>query len=135
MADVLGKDLRLVFPPEGGADLAASPVDFETVEGRDNLAQALILRLLVGRGELTALGHPRYGSRIHELIGEPMDGPNRELLRRYVRQALMKDPRVEEVTRVDVQPDETAPGVVRVEATVRPSTGAHLQVKVEIDVG
>ncbi len=135
MADVLKRDLRLHFLPTGGADLAASTVDFETVEGRDNLAQALVLRLLVGRGELSMLGHPRYGSRIHELVGEPMDVPNRELLRRYVRRALMEDPRVEEVTRVDVVPRKDAPGVVMVEAAVRPATGAPLEVKVEIDVG
>lgn len=135
MADVLKKDLKLIFPQTGGADLAAGSLDFETVEGRDNLAQALILRLLVGRGELRALGHPRYGSRIQELIGEPMDGPNRELLRRYVRRALREDPRVAEVTRVDVLPRKDAPGVVMVEAAVRPATGAPLEVKVEIDVG
>lgn len=135
MADALKKDLRLVFLPTGDADLAAGTMDLETVEGRDNLAQALVLRLLVRQGELAALGHPRYGSRIHELVGEPLDGPNRELLRRYVRRALLGDPRVEEVTRVDVVPRADAPGVVLVEAAVRPATGTPLTVKVEVDVG
>lgn len=135
MADALKKDLRLTFPPIGGADLAAGASDLETVDGLDNLRQALTLRLLVGQGELTALGHPRYGSRIHELVGEPLDAPNRELLRRYVRRALLGDPRVAEVTRVDVVPSADTPGVVRVEAVVRPLDGALLTVRVEVDVG
>lgn len=135
MADALKKDLRLVFLPAGGADLAAGASDLETVEGLDNLQQALTLRLLVGQGELAALGHPAYGSRIHALVGEPLDAPNRELLRRYVRRALLGDPRVAEVTRVEVVPREDAPGVVRVEATVRSADGAPLTVRVEVDVG
>jgi phage baseplate assembly protein W len=135
MADALKKDLRLVFLPDGTVDLAAGPVDLETVDGRDNLVQALLLRLLTAQGELQGLGHPRYGSRIRELIGEPMDGPNLELLRRYVRRTLLQDPRVDEVTRVDVKPRLGEPGVVAVEAAVRPLSGAPLEVKMEIDVG
>ena len=89
-ADPLKKDLRLLFRPNGEVDLALSRYDLETVDGRDNLAQALKMRLLVGAGELGALGHPRYGSRILELIGEPLDRANLELLRRFVRKALMR---------------------------------------------
>src|SRR5690348_775751 len=100
MADPLKTDLRLLFSPSGEVDLAVGRDDLQTVDGRDNLAQALKMRLLVGAGELGALGHPRYGSRIQELIGEPLDRANLELLRRFVRKALQRDPRVEEVTRV-----------------------------------
>jgi hypothetical protein len=56
-------------------------------------------------------------------------------LRRYVRKALLEDPRVQDVTRVEVWPRPSEPGVVAVEAAVRPATGAPLEVKVEIDVG
>ena len=96
--DPFGTDLRLVFTRgREGADLAIGLQDFETASGIDNLVQALTLRLLVDRGELDRLGHPRYGSRIRDLIGEPLDRPNLELLRRYVRQELLRDPRVAEV--------------------------------------
>ncbi|HZN93892.1 MAG TPA: DUF2634 domain-containing protein [Myxococcales bacterium] len=134
-ADPLKKDLRLLFRPNGEVDLALSRDDLETVEGRDNLAQALKMRLLVGAGELGALGHPRYGSRILELIGEPLDRANLELLRRFVRKALMRDPRVEEVTRVEVSARAGQPGTVDVEAAVRPGKGGEVQVNVELDVG
>lgn len=135
MADLFKKDLRLAFRPTGDVDLATGPGGLQTVEGRDNLAQALTLRLLVGQGELAALGHPRYGSRIRELIGEPLDGPNLQLLRRLVRKALMRDPRVEDVTRVDVHPRPGQPGTVCVEAVVRPGSGDPVAVTVELDVG
>ncbi len=135
MADLFKRDLRLDFRPTGDVDLGTGPGGLETVEGRDNLAQALMLRLLVGAGELGALGHPRYGSRIRELIGEPLDSANLALLRRYVRKALMRDPRVEEVVRVDVQPKKDLPGTVEVDAVVRPGAGSPLQVSVELYVG
>ena len=103
--DPFSTDLRLVFPRgEAGVDLALGLQDLETVSGLENLVQALTLRLLVDRGELAGLAHPRYGSRIRDLIGEPLDRPNLELLRRYVRQELLRDPRVEEVLQVTVTP-------------------------------
>ena len=133
--DPLKQDLRLVFHSNGLVDLALGRDDFETLAGRDNLAQALKMRLLVTAGELGALGHPRFGSRILELVGEPLDRANMELLRRLVRKALMRDPRVEEVTRVDVTPRKGQPGTLDVEASVRPGKGGQVQVNVELDVG
>src|SRR5258708_7734523 len=35
--------------------------DFGVVSGRDNLGQALLMRLLTPRGELSALAHPESG--------------------------------------------------------------------------
>ena len=43
--------------------------DAGAVSGRANLAQALVLRLLTRQGALTGLGHPDYGCRLTELIG------------------------------------------------------------------
>ena len=60
--DPFGTDLRLVFARGSeGADLAAGLQDLETVEGLENLVQALTLRLLVDRGELAVqLSAPAY---------------------------------------------------------------------------
>lgn len=126
-------DLRLVFRDQ--ADLAATSGDLETVSGRDNLQQALMLRLVIHQGELAALSHPRYGSRVHELIGEPMDRPNLDLLRRYVRKALKADPRVAEVVSVHVEPRRDDPGALDVIAVVAPIAGEPVQVEVTLDVG
>ncbi len=132
--DPFGTDLRLIFPRGSeGADLAVGLQDLETVSGVENLVQALTLRLLVDRGELDGLGHPRYGSRIRDLIGEPLDRANLELLRRYVRQELQRDPRVEEVLQVRVTPHEPTRDGVDVEARVRAVSGLETSLEVRID--
>ena len=132
--DPFGTDLRLVFTRgREGADLAIGLQDFETVSGIDNLVQALTLRLLVDRGELDGLGHPRYGSRIRDLIGEPLDRANLELLRRYVRQELLRDPRVEEVLQVSVTPHDARRDGVDVLARVRAVTGQEASLEVHVD--
>ena len=133
--DPLKTDLRLVFRKDGAADLALGAADLETVSGRDNLQQALLLRLLVDRGEFTALGHPRYGSRIRELIGEIHDRANRELLRRYVRKSLAEDPRVEEVVDVMVGPHPTQTDAVDIFAVVKPIEGEPLELETTVHAG
>ncbi len=132
-SDLYGTDLRLVFSREGeGVDLATGLHDLETVSGLDNLVQALTLRLLVDKGELDGLGHPRYGSRIRDLIGEPLDRPNLELLRRYVRQELQRDPRVAEVLQVSVTPHDARRDGVDVVARVRAINGQEAGIEVSI---
>lgn len=131
--DPLLTDLRVVFTPHGQADLDLQTDELERVSGRDNLVQALSLRLLTERGELTELSHPRYGSRLRELIGEPLDRANVELLRRYVRKCLLQDPRVAEVVTVRAL-TTNIPGVVVVQATVRPITGAPISLSLNLDL-
>lgn len=130
----LGEDLRLIFRGDGRADIVWGEQDLEKVTGLDNLAQALTLRLLVQRGELTGVAHPRYGSRIHELIGQTLDRPNLDLLRRHVRRALLEDPRVAAVESLSVEPIAAYPGAVQVNATVRARTGAITQIEVAVDL-
>jgi phage gp46-like protein len=71
--------------------------DLATVTGRENLVQAIINRLLTRQGELTLLGHPRYGSRLYTLIGEPNNLRVRGLADAYIREALAQDTRVAKV--------------------------------------
>src|SRR6516165_11043014 len=99
-------DLKLSFA-NGGADIEIGPGEQGMVGGVDNLVQALTLRLLIDRRELSGLGHPRYGTRVRDLLGQTMDRANLELLRRYVRQSLLNDPRVDDVLRVTVTPRAT----------------------------
>ncbi|MCK6518502.1 DUF2634 domain-containing protein [Myxococcota bacterium] len=131
--DPLLTDLAVVFDAQGQADLNLQTDEVERVSGRDNLVQALSLRLLTERGELTELSHPRYGSRLRELIGEPLDRANVELLRRYVRKCVLQDPRVAEVVTVRAF-TTNVPGVVGVQATVRPITGAPITLSLNLDL-
>lgn len=131
----LGADLRLIFGGAGHADIAWTDGDLEQVRGLDNLAQALTLRLLVQRGELAQLAHPRFGSRVHELIGATLDRANLDLLRRHVRHALLGDPRVAAVESLTVEAIAAHPGAVQISAVVRARTGAITDVEVAVDLG
>lgn len=136
-------DLRLSFTSDGLVDLDIVGAGLTTVAGRDNLVQALKMRLLTDRGELTRLGHPRYGSRIPELIGELMAGPigraNLELLRRYVRSTILSDPRVAKIVQLDIAPLRDDPNAVDIYAIVEPDprklVGPAFEFGVILDVG
>ncbi len=82
--------LRRVRP--GEPDM---PADLATLDGRENLAQALMLRLLTPRGTLAALGHADYGSRLSELIGRHKNEELRNLCRAFVLETAAQEPRVE----------------------------------------
>lgn len=101
-----GRDLLLAGSGDGVRDLrAVAPGDLDTVAGPDAAVQALTLRLLVRRGELGLLGWPDYGSRLHELVGEPDVSRTRLRLAQYAREAVADDWRVREVTEVTVTTD------------------------------
>ena len=82
--------------------------DFTTVSGRDNLAQAVTIRLLTPRGELAALAHPGFGSRLPELIGAQRTETTRNLAKLYVIEALKQERRIDKIVDVTVtdQPGE-----------------------------
>ena len=69
--------------------------DLATIEGRENVAQALLLRLLTPVGSLTTLGHSDYGSRLGELIGRRKTDELRNLCRAFVLEAVAREPRVQ----------------------------------------
>lgn len=94
--------------------------DLATVSGRDNLAQAIVLRLLTPRGELEGLGHPGYGSRLHRLIGRGNTATNRNLARLYILESLAEEPRIEEVETVDVVTRPERRSLIDVTLEVRP---------------
>ncbi len=109
-------------------------VDFDVTTGRDNLGQAIVIRLLTPRGELDALGHPEFGSRLHELIGRENTETTRNLVKLFILEALQLEPRIEKkkievtVTPADDKPHAVGKGArnitlvsrVNVEITVRP---------------
>jgi phage baseplate assembly protein W len=109
----MGVDLRLLEDighqagRDRGSDLLTSDksglgVDLATLDGTDNLKQALLLRFLTPHGELTALGHPDYGSRLYELIGELNSQANRNKAKMFVLQSLAGEPRIGNVEELQV---------------------------------
>lgn len=146
---VLGRDLRLDYAWVGGffedADLAeerrsgAAERDLGLASGLDNLTQAIANRLKTRRGELAPLGHPDYGSRHHELLGEPNVERTRNLIKLYVLQALRHEPRIEKVLKADVRAEHSPPrDSVRIELAVRVTgepTPLNLVVPFSLEVG
>ena len=115
----LGRDLRIV-ETELGYDLKVSKAgDLETIEEEFNLAQALIMRLNTARGELLDLGHSSFGSRLHELVGEPNNERTRELARIYAMECISRDPRVEEIVSMGVETARDDPNRVDISISVK----------------
>jgi len=91
-----GSDLFTTRRPETGQ------FDLETVTGGDNLKQSLLLRFLTPQGELALLGHPTYGSRLYELLGELNIERTHNRAKMFVLQVLADEPRVKQVLSVTV---------------------------------
>ncbi|MBK8021890.1 MAG: GPW/gp25 family protein [Chloroflexi bacterium] len=145
MADPYGKDLRLtgrafdrMTSDREPVDLrAAVDSDLRTVSGRENLAQALVNRLLTRRGELTRLGHPNYGSRLHMLVGELNNTRTRGLAELYIRECLKSEPRIAAVTQVAFAPPVRGQerDTLYVSITVQPIDGGELTLVIPLRGG
>jgi|SRR5262245_55339695 len=94
--------------------------DFGVISGLDNLGQAVLMRLLTPRGELSALAHPEYGSRLHELVGRQNTATTRNLAKLHVLESLQLEPRIQKVTRVSVEPAKGQRDRIDIELTVLP---------------
>ena len=115
----IGKDLKLQFD-QLGADLTAIKGDFETISDENNLVQAIIHRLSTDEGELYDIGHADYGSRIHELVGEPNNARTREMLKNHIHACLSEEPRIIEVTDIKVKLNQYDLNRLDIEITVLP---------------
>jgi len=127
----LGRDLALTWAGPAGAyddaDLGVvttyhgtrRETDLTVIERVPGARQLLVNRIKTRKGELAALGHPEYGSRHHELIGEPNTQRTRNLVKLHVLDALRHEPRVAEVKRCTVTAGDRARDVVRIELDVR----------------
>jgi phage baseplate assembly protein W len=127
----LGADLALDYAGPTGAwedaDLRTgrtsglpAATDLATVRGVEAAVQLLVNRLMTHRGELAPLGHPDYGSRHHDLVGEPNVERTRNLVKLFVLEALAQEPRIETVTRCTVSaPHDPPREVVRIEVDLR----------------
>jgi phage baseplate assembly protein W len=109
--------LDLVPDPPGAP---ARETDLATAVGPLAMRQALLLRLLTPLGALADLGHPDYGSRLHELLGELHTPAARDLARAFTLRAVLAEPRVESVVSLQVRrPDQFAQQRVEILLTVQ----------------
>jgi len=117
--------------------VASSPDthDLETIAGRRNLAQALLLRLLTPRGSLRDLGHAAYGSRLHELIGQHKTEATRNLCRAHILDVIAQEQRVENTaTEITFDPAAETLSSFNVIIAVQPVSGGD-PVRLTLEVG
>ena len=102
-------------------DRRATPAgwDLDTVQDRDAVGQAAWLCLAVPRGSLSALGHPRFGSRLHLLIGELLNETTIARARAYIREALRDDPRFA-LKGIEITRNAADPGALQVHISILP---------------
>jgi phage baseplate assembly protein W len=127
----LGRDLQLGWQGPAGAftdgdlapdqrrELGRAVTDLAVATDVDQAVQLLVNRLMTRRGELAPLGHPDYGSRHHELVGEPNTERTRNLVKVHVLEALRHEPRVAKVLRCTVDAGPRPRDVVRILLDVR----------------
>jgi len=119
----LGRDLKL-RETELGADLTISPEgDLMLIEGEENLGQAIINRLRTRVGELRDLGHPRYGSTLYEMIGQPNNDRTRSLVRMIVRETIMRDRRVKEIVSLTITTSKRDLNRLNIRVVIKPIVG------------
>ncbi|HRI59911.1 MAG TPA: GPW/gp25 family protein [Saprospiraceae bacterium] len=112
---------------DGVSLLATAQKDLATVNGRTNLAQAVINRLLTRKGELLSLGHPDYGSRLYELVGEQNNIRVQGLAEIYIRESLAQETRIESITGIAFAPINRQQGrhELRIQITIKPVGSAE----------
>ena len=113
-------DLQVVPGGKGGLPQAGDIRDAGAVAGRANLAQALVLRLLTRQGALSGLGHPDYGCRLLELIGELNNETTRNLARLFTIQAINQEARVKQLLDLAVTTVADQPDTIRISLSVLP---------------
>lgn len=103
-------------------DLQDLQRDLKTVAGVDNLSQAILNRLHTRQGELANLGHPDYGSRLYQLVGELNNDRTRNLAELYIRECLAQEPRIEEIREIIFEPPERGikRNLLKITLTVKP---------------
>lgn len=126
--------LRVIRRPKPGEPDTQN--DLSLIEGRENVAQALLLRLLTPVGSLSTLGHSDYGSRLGELIGRRKTEELRSLCRAFVLEAVAREPRVEPKA-VELSFDPLAEQIDNFVLTVavQPIQGGGDPVSLSLEVG
>jgi phage baseplate assembly protein W len=79
-----------------------------------------MLRLMTPRGELASLGHPEYGSKLHELSGSSNTDTTRSLLRLHIIECLRMEKRISEICAVHIETDHNASNIVNVRLEIVP---------------
>ena len=103
--------------------------DFETVEGRNLMIQAIRHRLITRKGEIASLGHPEYGSLLEDIIGEPNTPDTHRIIETLVRDSLKYEPRIKNILSVKAHPSKERIDVVHISIHLELTDG-HSEMKI-----
>jgi phage baseplate assembly protein W len=90
-----------------------------TVDGEENVIQAIRHRLATRRGELTELGHPEYGSLLETVIGEPNTEDTHRVIETLVRDCLQYEPRIENIIEIEARANRTYHEIVDINVVLK----------------
>jgi phage baseplate assembly protein W len=99
-ARVLGKDLFF----ENDYDVTPHG-DYVLIDGLRALRQSILHRIITRQGEFKT--RPQYGVGLRDFVKKPMNPTNLGLIKRKITEQLAREPRIEEVLAVIVQPEDT----------------------------
>lgn len=101
--------------------------DIAVFSGKNNLAQALISKVVTDKSEL--MFHLDYGCFARRLLGEGNNPTTRILAAQYIKAALLTDPRVESVQSVTATTDGDSISAV---AVVQPIIGQSIKINMVV---
>lgn len=128
-SELYGTDLS--FPYDGtSSDIYSDTSDIGTINGMENLYQAIQDRLLTPMGSLPL--HPTYGSRLKTLIGKGNNTIIEMLVKMMIVESLQYEQRIALIQNIDVSFSRTSQTMyIAVEIISVYST----QVDIELQVG
>lgn len=85
--------------------------DMELVRGIANARQSIYNQILTEKGTYPSID-TEYGSEIYEALGEDFEDATVEALQVYIKNALLENPRVKEITRIE--PYKTVTGELNI---------------------
>ena len=89
VASTIGKDIKFDFD---SMDISIEGSGIQIVDGRENLSQAISLRLMTPFGTIPF--HPTYGSALTQLLGRGQSPGIEQVARMMVGQAIIRERRV-----------------------------------------
>lgn len=112
LEDFLGKDIAFK-----GDFIRTATGDIDTISGLENVKNALFHRLITSPG--TLIHRPGYGVGIKDFQNAPMTIDTQRELAMRIKERFEEDPRVEEVSGVQVQVEDTRPDRITVLVRVK----------------
>lgn len=103
--------------------------DMELRSGFENAKQSILNQILTEKGTYPSIDSD-YGSEIYEVLGEDYESATVEALQIYIQNALLENPRVKEISRIE--PHQTVKGELNFILTITLVNGSEDTINLNI---